>query len=168
MLQPSRNRLDKSAHKRVERRAAIFKSSFMASLERSVDLKTQMLIIVVVITDVFGNLTMSWGVKRGTAFRGFSPLFYMHLIFNPWVLLGAALLLLWLLSRMILFSWADLSYVLPITSFSYVFNEVTGHYLLGEQISWARWLGTVMITAGAAVVGLTQSNTTAGPMESAL
>jgi hypothetical protein len=79
--------------------------------------------MLVVLTDVSGNFTMSWGLKHQSAVFGISPLVYLRLIFDPWVVLGTTLLLIWFLSRTILLGWADLSYVLPVTSFSYVFTK---------------------------------------------
>lgn len=124
------------------------------------DLKTGLLTTLVVLADVSGNVMMSWGLKHQDVLLGISPLVYLRLIFDPWVVLGTTLLLVWFLSRIILFGWADLSYILPVTSFSYVLIALTGHYLLGEQVAWPRWIGTLMITAGAAVVGLTSPMTT--------
>ena len=45
------------------------------------------------------------------------------------------LLILWLLSRMTLLSWADLSYVLPVTSIGYVLVALAGELFLHEAIS---------------------------------
>jgi uncharacterized membrane protein len=90
-----------------------------------------------------------------------SPLAYIQTIFSPWVLLGTTLLILWLLARMTLLSWADLSYVLPVTSIGYVFTAFLGKYFFGEQITWQRWLGTAAIMIGMILVGLTTPNTTA-------
>ena len=56
-------------------------------------------------------------------------------------MLGTTLLILWLLSRMTLLGWADLSYVLPVTSIGYVLSAVLGKVFFGEQITWQRWLG---------------------------
>ena len=53
------------------------------------------------------------------------------------VLLGVSLLILWLLSRMALMSWADLSFVLPITSIGYVLSALVGKFFLAENISAA-------------------------------
>ena len=64
------------------------------------------------------------------------------------MLLGTTLLILWLLSRMTLLGWADLSYVLPVTSIAYVLSAVLGKVFFGEQVTWQRWLGTVFIVAG--------------------
>ncbi len=94
-----------------------------------------------------------------------SPLAYIQTIFSPWVLLGTTLLIVWLLSRMTLLSWADLSYVLPVTSIGYVLTAFLGKYFFAEQITWQRWLGTLAIMLGMILVGLTTPNTTAGARE---
>jgi len=130
-----------------------------------VDLKTRLLTVFVVLTNVLGNFALSWGMKHQAAELGLSPLPYIRLIFSPWVMLGTTLLIFWLLSRMTLLGWADLSYVLPVTSIGYVLNAVLGRLFLGEEISWQRWLGTVAIVIGIALVGLTAANTTAGRPE---
>jgi len=75
--------------------------------------------------------------------------------------LGIVLLILWLLSRMALLSWADLSFVLPVTSVGYVLSAILGKYSLSEEISPARWAGIALIVAGTALVGRTERNTTA-------
>jgi len=130
---------------------------------RRVDLKTKLLTAFVVLTNVLGNFSMSWGMKHQTVELGISPLAYIRLIFSPWVLLGTTLLVLWLLSRMTLLGWADLSYVLPVTSIGYVLTTFLGRYFFSEQISWQRWLGTGLIMLGISLVGLTSANTTEKP-----
>jgi uncharacterized membrane protein len=127
---------------------------------RAVDLKTKLLTLFVVATNVLGNVSMSWGMKHQNAALGLSPLAYIRLIFSPWVLVGTMLLILWLLSRMTLLGWADLSYVLPVTAIGYVLTAVLGKYFLGEEISYQGWAGTGLIAAGIVLVGLTQPNTT--------
>jgi uncharacterized membrane protein len=127
---------------------------------RRIDLKTKLLTAFVVCTNVLGNFSMSWGLKHQAVDLGLSPFEYIRLIFTPWVLLGTVLLILWLLSRMTLLGWADLSYVLPVTSIAYVFSAVLGKVFFGEQVTWQRWLGTAFIVAGIIFVGLTAANTT--------
>jgi uncharacterized membrane protein len=127
---------------------------------RAVDLKTKLLTLFVVATNVLGNVSLSWGMKHQNAELGLSPWTYIRLIFSPWVLLGTMLLILWLLSRMALLGWADLSYVLPVTAMGYVLTALVGRYFLGEAISYQGWAGTVLIVAGIVLVGMTQANTT--------
>ena len=128
---------------------------------RRIDFKIKVLTTVVVLTNVLGNFSLSWGMKHQAAKLADSPLAYIQTIFSPWVLLGTTLLILWLLSRMTLLSWADLSFVLPVTSIGYVLNAVLGKYCFAEQITWQRWLGTLAIMLGMILVGLTTPNTTA-------
>jgi uncharacterized membrane protein len=127
---------------------------------RAVDLKTKLLTLFVVATNVLGNVSLSWGMKHQNAELGLSPWTYIRLIFSPWVLLGTMLLILWLLSRMTLLGWADLSYVLPVTAMGYVLTALVGRYFLGEAISCQGWAGTALIVAGIVLVGMTQANTT--------
>ena len=125
-----------------------------------IDFKTKLLTAFVVSTNVLGNFAMSWGMKHQPLDLGLSPVAYIRAIFTPWVLLGTVLLILWLLSRMTLLGWADLSYVLPVTSIGYVLTAVLGKVFFGEQVNWLRWLGTGFIVLGIVFVGLTSANTT--------
>lgn len=74
-----------------------------------IDLKTKLLTIFVVLTNVLGNVSLSWGMKHHEAQLGLSPFAYIHLIFSLWILLGTTLIALWFVSRMTLLGWADLS-----------------------------------------------------------
>ena len=73
--------------------------------------------------------------------------------------LGVLLLVLWQLSRMALLSWADLSYVVPVTSVGYVVVALIGKVLLNEDITGRRWAGIVLIMAGVALVGVSAPST---------
>jgi uncharacterized membrane protein len=106
----------------------------------------------VVMANVAGNLALSWGMKHPLGFRLFG-VEVIDALLNPWVGVGILLLALWTASRIKLLSWADLSFVLPVTSVGYVLNAAMGHFIYGEQISAARWLGTGLILAGSALTG---------------
>ena len=127
--------------------------------------KTIILTLVVVFSNVIGNFSLSRGM-RGTDPRVFdSPLGYIEVLFNPWVAAGVCLLLLWMFSQMALLSFADLSYVLPVTSIGYVLSAVAGRIFLYEQISPARWTGVFLIMAGVVLVGRTTHSTTGVSIE---
>ena len=116
--------------------------------------KTWVFAGIVILSNAFGNFSLKWGVDHRPAGLMRSASDYVAAIFSPWVLLGTLLLILWLLSRMALLSWADLSYVLPVTAFGYVANVLIGRFFLSEQITAARWTGTLLIVAGTVLVGL--------------
>jgi uncharacterized membrane protein len=121
-------------------------------------LKTRVLTVITIVANVAGNALMSRGLRHGGAL-GSSVLDYLGVLLNPWVAGGVCLLIVWLLSRMALLSWADLSYILPVTSIGYVLTAAIGCLFLGEQISPWRWAGTVLIVAGTALVGSTAVST---------
>jgi uncharacterized membrane protein len=116
--------------------------------------KTRVFAAIVILSNAFGNLFLTWGLRHGAGELTSSPLTFLRAIFTPWVSLGVCLLILWLLSKMLLLSWADLSYVLPVTAFGYVLNALLGRLFLGEQVTPARWAGTLLIVAGMILVGL--------------
>src|SRR5580698_7930997 len=118
--------------------------------------KTRLFAIIVILTNALGNFALAWGM-RGRATITVPD--YLAAIFSPWVMLGIALLIVWLLSRMALLSWADLSYVLPVTSLGYVASAVIGRMFLNEKITTARWAGTALIVAGTMLVGLGSPHT---------
>jgi drug/metabolite transporter (DMT)-like permease len=73
-------------------------------------------------------------------------------VLNPWVAAGILLLLAFFACYMSALSWADLTYVLPATSLTYVLIAFIGHFRLHEEISPARWLGIALIAAGVGFV----------------
>jgi uncharacterized membrane protein len=114
-------------------------------------LKTRVFTIIVVLSNALGNFALASGMRNRVTARALD---YVAAIFSPWVMAGIGLLILWLLSRMALLSWADLSYVLPVTSLGYVVNALIGRWFLNEQITAARWAGTLLIVAGTVLVGI--------------
>jgi drug/metabolite transporter (DMT)-like permease len=133
----------------------------MGATSARLRLKTRVVAGVVIVSNVLGNSSMSWGLKSRATRLSYSPLDYLEALFNPWVALGVSLLILWMLSRMALLSWADLSYVLPITSLGYVLTAVMGRVFLLEQVSWQRWAGILLIVGGVSLVEYTPVRTTA-------
>ena len=60
----------------------------------------------------------------------------------------ATLIWLYLLSRF------DLSYIYPFVSLSFVLAVIVSVYVLGEDVSWNRWAGVVVIGFGVYLVSI--------------
>jgi uncharacterized membrane protein len=119
-------------------------------------MKTRLFAPIVVLSGVMGNYFMKRGMPATLAF----PLDYITVLFRPYVALGVLLLIFWLLTRMALLSWADLSYVVPVTSIGYALTALAGQLFLHEAIDWKRWSGIALIVAGVALVsGATDART---------
>ncbi len=118
----------------------------------TISAKTLIFTLIVVLSNAVGNLFLTLGMKH-EAEKLSSALSYITAIFHPFVALGIVLLILWMLARMALLSWADLSFVLPVTALGYVLSAVLGRVFLHEQISTRRWAGILLIVLGVALVG---------------
>ena len=125
-------------------------------------MKTKIILLVaaVVFFNAFGNLALAWGMKHAADVQVLRPISYLRPMLNPAVALGIMLLILWLLTRMALLSWADLSFVLPLTSLGYVMAAALGKLFLHENVTSGHWAGTLLIFAGSLLVGSTNRTTT--------
>jgi uncharacterized membrane protein len=133
----------------------------MTSPVKTLQIKTRIVTGIVVLSNVLGNSLLSRGMQSVGELLSLSPVPYIRALFNPWVAAGVSLLIVWLLSHMALLSWADLSYVLPVTSIAYALVALVGRFLLHEQVSPVRWVGIALIVLGDALVGRTAPRTTA-------
>jgi drug/metabolite transporter (DMT)-like permease len=116
--------------------------------------KTSLWAAISVASNVAGNSCLTHGMHLlGPV--GSTPFALIAALFHPWVAAGVALLIVWTFAHMALLSWADLSYVMPVTAFGYVVTAFAGKFFLGETVSPARWAGIVLITAGVTLVGRT-------------
>ncbi len=100
-----------------------------------------------------GNLSLAWGMKHFPQVMSADPLPYLRAMLDPFVALGIVALILALLTRMALFSLADLSFVLPVTAVGYIIAAFLGKIFLHETVTAQRWTGTILIVVGAALVG---------------
>jgi drug/metabolite transporter (DMT)-like permease len=104
---------------------------------------------------------MSIGMRRSHN-QGLSIHQLWHLITafaNPWVIGGTLLLVGFLVTYMAALSWADLTYVLPATSVSYILVALLGQFLLDEHITPLRWIGIALVTGGVGFVARGRSHT---------
>lgn len=115
--------------------------------------RTFLLVAAVVLFNAFGDLSLTWGLRHIPQTLAANPLHYIEAMLNPFVAAGITMLILWLLTRMALMSWADLSFVLPVTSVGYVVVALLGRFFLHEHVSPGRWVGILLILGGAILVG---------------
>jgi uncharacterized membrane protein len=69
--------------------------------------------------------------------------------------LGIALMLCFFFCHLLLFSWADYSYVMPTTAANYVAVPLLGLLVLGESVNFTRWVGIAIISLGVILVSWT-------------
>ncbi len=125
--------------------------------------KTLVLLVVVVVSNALGNVVLGHGMRGVGDISSYSPLDLVRSgiesFANPWVVAGVGLLAVFFAAHTVLLSWADLSYVLLVTSVGYVLVAFLSATLLGEVVTSWRWVGTVLIAFGVGIVGSTPEST---------
>ena len=82
---------------------------------------------------------------------------------NPHILVGVFFEALFFIGLLMLMSKADVSFVWPLTSLSFVVTTLAAKVYLHEQVSWLRWSGVALIMVGAGLISWTEKNKTSAP-----
>ena len=129
-------------------------------------MKTLIVLFLAIICQTLGDVCLTKGMKSIGEVKTLNPAELLQLGFqvftNPYIWLGIAILTIFYFLYLAALSWADLSYVLPVTAFGYTLNAALAKYFLHEHISLTRWLGTLVICCGVAIVSRTEQKTTGG------
>ena len=124
--------------------------------------KTYALLVPIVLFSSTGNVLLGKGMKQIGEVRALSlaslGVLFVKTFTNVWIWLGIGSLLLFLVSFMIVLSWADYSFVMPASALSYALAAWMGHWLLGEYVTPQRWIGVALICLGVALVTRTPSS----------
>ncbi|MGB8771643.1 MAG: EamA family transporter [Candidatus Korobacteraceae bacterium] len=115
-------------------------------------LRRYLVLFAVAIFAACGDVCLARGMKDFGAVTSTNWNRLLASLWNPWVLAGICLLVLFLSSYLTALSWADLTYVLPATAMSYVLMALLGRFFLHENVTVWRWLGVALITAGVGFV----------------
>jgi drug/metabolite transporter (DMT)-like permease len=78
--------------------------------------------------------------------------FLARALCNGWFWVGAPLMALAFYALLVLLSWEPISLVIPASALSYVVGTFGAKYVLGEDVSAARWAGVVLVCLGVALV----------------
>jgi drug/metabolite transporter (DMT)-like permease len=121
-------------------------------------MKTYIVIMIAALSAAVGESLLSFGMRRYGSMNLAEPSDWLVLVSsvvrNPYVFLGVVFLSVFFFLYLAALSWADLSFVLPLTAVSYLFAALLAKFFLKEEISWHRWTGTIFIVIGIALVAL--------------
>jgi uncharacterized membrane protein len=119
-------------------------------------MKTTIVLIFAMLAQATGDAILSRGMKQADAIcrmeKGSWLSMAGHAAANPAIWLGTILLIVFFVLFSASLSWADLSFVLPATSFGYVLNVTFAWHFLGETVSATKWMGTILICIGVIAV----------------
>ena len=119
-------------------------------------MKTTLVVALAVIAQAVGNTLFSKGMKTIASMPcfsdGFSVMMLAYAFQSPVIWAGIILLIVFFACFLSALSWADMSFVVPATASGYILNVFLASRYLDEPVSPARWLGSVIIVAGIALV----------------
>lgn len=124
----------------------------------------QIVLSLLVVCQVLGDVWLSRGMRQVGGDESLHSFqlgallsLGLHILTNPWVVLGIVFLLSSLLLYLTALSRLDLSYVLPMTASKYVLSALLAWLVLGESVSVVRWIGTGLVSGGVLLVGLSEN-----------
>lgn len=122
--------------------------------------KTALFLVIAVLGNSFGNLMLALGMNRMPPFTmGILTHYAALLIRDPYIIGGTALTATYTIAELSLFSWADLSYVIPCTASSYIISTLLAQFVMGEHVHFERWMGVLLIFCGVVLVAETPITT---------
>jgi len=111
---------------------------------------------VLILGSTGGEIAITHGMKATGEPTRLRPLqllqFLGRAIRNCWFWAGVTVMAVSFYSLLVLLSWEPISFVIPASALSYVVGTLGAKYILGEQVSIARWAGVVLVCAGVALV----------------
>jgi drug/metabolite transporter (DMT)-like permease len=113
-----------------------------------------LIMLVAVVALAVGETLLSKGMKQVGKSDGGWALQAVAVLRSHWIWAGLILLVLHVGLYMFALKYADLSLVLPLTAASYPLAAILAKVYLKEEVGTARWIGTLVITAGVALVAL--------------
>src|SRR5215813_10469627 len=122
-------------------------------------MKTFIVLFVAICVQTLGDVFLTKGMKSVGEVNTLDPVelfnIGLQVFTNPLIWLGVLLLGLFFGLYLAALSWADLSFVLPVTAFGYAMNAFWAWRYIGEHVSVTRWIGTIIICVGVATVSRT-------------
>ena len=119
---------------------------------------TAIMVVIIVLSNAAGDVLISKGMKQvgevSTVNLRELWLIGKRVLTNGSFLLGVLCLAVSFFSFMYVLSWADMSFIVPVTSVVYVLSVLGAKVFLKEEISRMRWLGTLFVCLGVAVICL--------------
>ena len=118
--------------------------------------KIVIILLVALCFEAIGVVFLSKGLKQIEPASSYHPLEIAKLIgrgaANKTVVLGVLFEALFFAGLLYLMSRADVSFLWPLTSLSFVLTALAAKFYLHEQVSGFRWAGVALILCGVAMI----------------
>ena len=121
-------------------------------------MKTALLLAIITLSGALGDVYIAKGMKQIGEIRTLRLrellLLGRRMGSNVAFLLGLFYMIAGFLAFLVVLAWADLSFISPATSLSFVLATLGAKWILKEDINRLRWFGTVLVCLGVALISL--------------
>jgi len=120
-------------------------------------LKTFLLLSSLILCSSLGEILSAKGMQQigDVSFRPRALLgAFWRMLRNQYLFFGVVFMAASFFSFISLLSYADLSFVVPLTAVGYITNTLGARFFLHERISRERWLGTLLVACGVSLISL--------------
>jgi multidrug transporter EmrE-like cation transporter len=119
-------------------------------------IRSLLVFLLFLLSSTGGEIAITYGMKATGEPERLRPkellVFLGRALRNGWFWAGVPLMALSFYSLLVLLSWKPITFVIPVSALSYVVGTLAAKYILGEDISTARWAGVILVCAGVALV----------------
>lgn len=124
--------------------------------------RTLVFVLLMVLASSAGDIFLKQGMDRIDVQLTPASLSsaFLQTVASGRIWLGVVCVLVSFVLYLMLMSWADYSYVMPVSSFGYALVALLGVLVLGESVTLGRWAGVALICLGVTLVGRTEPRTT--------
>jgi len=117
-----------------------------------------MLVGIIVVSGAAADLFNTVGMRHHGTVREFTPgalaQFIQDVLRNAYILGAIGPLIVSFFALMSLLSIAPVSFAIPATASSFLFETILGKVILKESVHWRRWIGAMLIALGVSLLVL--------------
>ncbi len=114
------------------------------------------LVAIIVLATTLGEVLQAIGMKRHGEIHDFRPdalgRVVSTLVQCRYILAATAAMAVSFFAFMALVSITELSFAVPVTAASYIFETILAKYILKEHVGWKRWAGVLLVACGVALL----------------
>jgi drug/metabolite transporter (DMT)-like permease len=111
-----------------------------------------LLVWIIVLATTAGNVLQALGMRHHGEIHDFRPgalgRVAAALVQSRYIVASVVAMAVSFFAFMALVSIAELSFAVPATAASYIFEIILAKYLLKEHIGWKRWTGVLLVAGG--------------------
>ena len=117
-----------------------------------------LIVAIMVAATTASEVLQAYGMRRHGEIRDFRPGAIRRAIAvlarNRFVIAAVAAMAVSFFAYLGLLTVAELSFAVPATAVTYVFETVLAKYVLKEHVNWLRWAGAALVICGVVLVSL--------------